>query len=93
VADLPRASLAFIGASARALIGNMTTQTMDNAASFIALHAMPPILGGLLIAAVLGAVMATSLVPGARPAPMVVERRKRSPSPLRRGQVPAVPES
>jgi Na+/proline symporter len=216
------ASLAFIGASGRALLGNMTTQTMDNAAPFVALHAMPPLLGGLLMAAVLGAVMAvsssivmivaaafsrdimptlmrrqmsgparlrlergtsaaavvigvllavhplgavgtivvivqqfmastfavtliaalnwrratargaavsmfagfagvlawyalgdpfglapvylglplsllgmvvTSLVPGARPAPMVVEPRKRGPSPLRRGQVPAVPES
>jgi Na+/pantothenate symporter len=54
------ASLAFIGVSARALIGNMTTQTMDNAAPFVALHAMPPVLGGLLMAAVLGAVMAVS---------------------------------
>jgi Na+/proline symporter len=35
----------------------------------------------------------TSLLPGARPAPMVVERRKRSLSPLRRGQVQEVPES
>ena len=54
------ASLAFIGASGRALIGHMTTQTMDNAAPFVALHAMPPVLGGLLMAAVLGAVMAVS---------------------------------
>lgn len=54
------ASLAFIGAAGRALIGNMTAQTMDNAAPFVALHAMPPVLGGLLMAAVLGAVMAVS---------------------------------
>jgi Na+/proline symporter len=54
------ASLAFIGASGRALLGQMTTKTMDNAAPYVALHAMPPVLGGLLMAAVLGAVMAVS---------------------------------
>lgn len=54
------ASLAFIGTAGRALRGDITTKTMDGTAPFVALHAMPPILGGLLMAAVLGAVMAVS---------------------------------
>lgn len=53
------ASLAFIGSAGRSLIPAGTT-SMDEVAPYVALHAMPPLLGGLLMAAVLGAVMAVS---------------------------------
>jgi SSS family transporter len=55
--------LAFIGSAGRALYpasGPVSTAEMDNVAPFVALHTMPPVLGGLLMAAVLGAVMAVS---------------------------------
>lgn len=54
------AALAFIGAAGRAMIPKMTAASMDGTAPYVALHAMPPVLGGLLMAAVLGAVMAVS---------------------------------
>ena len=52
-------SLAFIGPAGRAMLPSGSTD-MDNVAPFVALNAMPPVLGGLLMAAVLGAVMAVS---------------------------------
>lgn len=55
------ACLTFIGSAGRALLPVSATATdQNNAAPYVALHAMPPILGGLLMAAVLGAVMAVS---------------------------------
>lgn len=53
-------AIAIIGAVGRVILPNFSKSTMDSVAPYIALHAMPPVLGALLMAAVLGAVMAVS---------------------------------
>ncbi|GEO28046.1 sodium:proline symporter [Alicyclobacillus acidoterrestris] len=52
--------IAVIGAAGRVILPNFSKATMDDVAPYIALHTMPPVLGALLMAAVLGAVMAVS---------------------------------
>jgi SSS family transporter len=49
-----------IGAAGRAMLPKTTTASSNDVAPFVALHAMPPVLAGLLMAAVIGAVMAVS---------------------------------
>jgi Na+/pantothenate symporter len=53
-------TLAIIGSAGRAMLPNTTASTADNIAPYVALHTMPPILAGVLMAAVIGAVMAVS---------------------------------
>lgn len=53
-------TLAIIGSAGRAMLPDTTAKTSDNIAPYVALHTMPPILAGVLMAAVIGAVMAVS---------------------------------
>jgi SSS family transporter len=53
-------TLGIIGSAGRALQPNTNSATADGIAPYVALHTMPPVLAGLLMAAVIGAVMAVS---------------------------------
>lgn len=53
-------TLAVIGSAGRAMLPGTTKSTADNIAPYVALHTMPPVLAGLLMAAVIGVVMAVS---------------------------------
>lgn len=53
-------AIAIIGAAGRVILPNFSKANMDAVAPYVALHEMPPVLGALLMAAVLGAVMAVS---------------------------------
>jgi SSS family transporter len=53
-------AITLIGAAGRAMLPKTDSASSNNIAPYVALHAMPPILAGLLMAAVIGAVMAVS---------------------------------
>ncbi|HEX3590400.1 MAG TPA: hypothetical protein VHV74_12285 [Pseudonocardiaceae bacterium] len=53
-------TLAIIGSAGRAMLPRTNLSTSDNIAPYVALHSMPAIPAGLLMAAVIGAVMAVS---------------------------------
>lgn len=53
-------TLAVIGSAGRAMLPKTTVDSSDNIAPYVALHSMPAIPAGLLMAAVIGAVMAVS---------------------------------